>query len=161
MSRPRQDIKAEAANFLSVLASARLPENSAHSKFAKGRSGRAVVFGMAPNRKASKVGPSRVGGKHPELFGALMLYLRALLPEEEIAKYDSIYIAVDAATDWHCDKKNIGRSIVTALGDYTGGEFLMKTTRRLFQCQKCLKGRKGPEFCRKEELHSDPDGVYA
>ena len=82
-------------------------------------------------------------------------------PEEEIAKYDSIYIAVDAATDWHCDKKNIGRSIVTALGDYTGGELKMKTTRRLFQCQICLEGGKGPEFCRKEELHSDPDGVYA
>ena len=43
----------------------------------------------------------------------------------------------------------VGLSVVTAVGDFTGGgELAIDPTRELLPCQACFKGKQGARVCR-------------
>ena len=58
---------------------------------------------------------------HPELYTMTMNYLDILLLPGEREKYPSVFLALNAQCEPHCDVNNVGLTVVTAIGDYSGG----------------------------------------
>ena len=106
---------------------------------------------------ASKAGVSPANAKQPELHTLVEDYLDLLLQEGVRGKYQSIYMALNASCKPHCDKNNVGLSVVTAIGDFGGGELAIDPTPERHQCQVCLQQRKGVELCRDLWKHPAPD----
>ena len=87
--------------------------------------------------------------EYPELHTMVEDYLDLLLQEGVRGKYQSIYMALNASCKPHCDKNNVGLSVVTAVGDFTGGgELAIDPTRERLPCQECFKGKQGARVCR-------------
>ena len=92
---------------------------------------------------------SSANAKQPELHTLVEDYLDLLLQEGVRGKYQSIYMALNASCKPHCDKNNVGLSVVTAVGDFTGGgELAIDPTRERLPCQACFKGKQGARVCR-------------
>ena len=122
-----------------------------------------LTFGKTRRRDASaethasKAGESPADAKHPELYTMTMNYLDILLLPGEREKYPSVFLALNAQCKSHCDKNNVGLSVVTAIGDFGGGELAIDPTPERHQCQVCLQQRKGVELCRDLWKHPAPD----
>ena len=58
---------------------------------------------------------SSANAKQPELHTLVEAYLDLLLQEGVRGKYRSIYMALNASCKPHCDKNNVGLSVVTAV----------------------------------------------
>ena len=98
---------------------------------------------------------SSANAKQPELHTLVEDYLDLLLQEGVRGKYQSIYMALNASCKPHCDKNNVGLSVVTAVGDFTGGGALViDPTRERLPCQACFKKHYSPEKCREESKHT-------
>jgi hypothetical protein len=121
-----------------------------------------MTFGETRQRvstaaSASKAGVSSANAEHPELHAMVVDYLDLLLLPGEREKYRSWYLALNAQCKSHCDKNNVGLSVVTAIGDFGGGELAIDPTPERHQCQVCLQQRKGVELCRDLWKHPAPD----
>ena len=73
--------------------------------------------------------------------------------------YSSILLAKNSKCNWHLDKQNVGSSIITALGDYTGGKLLVNHMKSypLFECLACHMKYHPLRMCRLEQNHTAPD----
>jgi hypothetical protein len=60
---------------------------------------------------------SKYTRRHPELARLLCLYAKEKLPD---FRFTSIFVSEGGAA-LHVDKRNIGESMIVAIGDYTGG----------------------------------------
>lgn len=68
-------------------------------------------------------GPSRFNKKFPKLYKLI----RKLIKEEQPDfKYTTIQVNKNVLCPPHVDKNNVGPSYIIALGDYTGGDLVIK-----------------------------------
>ena len=128
-----------------------------HSKYAG--ASRTLVFGSIRSRKSyqnvSKRMPSKANDSHREAKESVERYLAALLPDTDLARYESVFIGKNSDCNWHYDVYNVGQTIITAVGDYSGGDFLVDPSHpRQMACASCKRCNHCAHFCRVHRRHS-------
>jgi hypothetical protein len=101
--------------------------------------------------------------KYPKLHALLVAYIDHLLGSGTAARYSTILFAKNSKCAWHRDKQNVGSSIITAFGDYSGGELLVnyKQPQPLFECCACHRVYAPLSVCRGQRGHTDEDWLSA
>lgn len=142
-----------------------------HSKYAG--ASHTLVFGNIRSRKgyqnsvanagplvvqpmsAAKRMPSKANDSHREVKERVERYLATLLPDTDLARYESIFIGKNSDCNWHYDVYNVGQTIITAVGDYAGGDFLVDPSQsRQMSCASCKRCNHCAHFCRVHRRHT-------
>ena len=84
-----------------------------------GRNAWTTTFGCG-NRRQLGFSEFNANKKFPELFDLLIKYGNLIVPRGY--KYNAITLNKDMKANKHIDKQNEGYSIITGLGDFTGGD---------------------------------------
>jgi len=101
-----------------------------------GEIGRTCTFGYILTRAGYK--QAYMNRKHPELLKALVEYGNRVVPVG--FSYNAITLNVGVKAKKHIDGRNVGFSVLTGLGDYTGGKL------RVYE-------RNGEDFVAHETIH--------
>jgi hypothetical protein len=83
---------------------------------------RATTFGIVRGRYTGRVGLSRMTLKYLHVYEELQRVGRAIQPD---FYFTSIHVNHNVTCPRHVDSKNVGRSMVVAFGDYTGGQLVI------------------------------------
>ena len=91
----------------------------------KGR-GKSWLFGMVlDKRRGWKIQPSPANSEYPEVYKQLQDLMKT---HDEHFSWTTINVNLNIRCKDHVDKGNLGDSIIVGLGDYQGGEFVLKKT---------------------------------
>ena len=103
--------------------------------------------------------PCKGNELYPALHSLLKKYVDYIMQRPVSHTYSTILLAKNSKCNWHLDKQNVGSSIITALGPYTGGELLVnyKQPFPLFECLSCHMKYHPLRMCRLEQHHTAPD----
>ena len=132
----------------------------AHGKY--GYESRTLVFGQTRKRgafdgKNSKTHEAPANKTHAPLLAAVYAYM-AVLIGPRVADYAGVFVSYNSPCTWHYDMSNVGDSVLTCIGDFTGGELLIDTnSKRPLVCARCKKGNHGTRLCREEKGHTAPE----
>ena len=91
-----------------------IPKTREENRKGFGRA-RSLVFGLRRARVTREIGLSSASRRYPEIWQAIQT-----IGEHLNFDYTSVYLNKDVACDWHCDKGNVGETIIVSFGDYTG-----------------------------------------
>ena len=75
---------------------------------------------------------ARANQSHPELYRLIREYCSLYWGPEFFSDtgYHAVFVAKckdgSSVTDFHVDKSNVGRSVIHGLGDYEGGQFVVR-----------------------------------
>ena len=136
------------------------PQKRAHGKYP--HLSRTLVFGKTRSRGGfdginSKMQDAPANATNAQLLAAIYGYMRALIGPKADA-YAGVFVSHNSPCAWHYDKSNVGGSVLTCIGSFTGGELLIDTDSEMpLACAKCKKGNHGVFFCRKLNGHTAPE----
>ena len=101
---------------------------------------------------------SKATTQFPDLHGALRRYMDSLVGSEVTAEFASMLFAKNSKCNWHRDRRNVGATLITAIGDYVGGELLINPVRSpKWECIKCKLQSRGITHCRELRKHVAAD----
>jgi hypothetical protein len=83
-----------------------------------GTIGRTVTMGFGDNRRGFN--HFKTNEKYPEVFKALVNFGNLVVPKGW--EYQTITLNHNAKAKKHVDSKNVGKSVIIGIGDFTGGE---------------------------------------
>lgn len=139
------DASDERKKLMNIINSTHFPEDRTSglrvsTKYGKTR-GSFIAFGVTKTRKNRKERASKGiytrkemninNTRHAELYNALSTYINTMYPNlfgiDDKCMYHACIIAKNSQCIWHVDAGNIGPCVITALGDFEGGELLIKS----------------------------------
>ena len=105
--------------------------------------------------------PCKGNELYPALHSLLKQYVDYIMQKSVSHTYSTILLAKNSKCVWHLDKQNVGSSIITALGTYTGGKLLVNHMKSypLFECLACHMKYLPLRSCRLEQNHTAPDWI--
>lgn len=131
----------------------------AHLKYGANDS-HTLTFGLRRSRRAfdggDKAEPCTANKTHATLLAALGTYLRGALGDVA-DEYAAWFVARNSACQWHLDSNNVGDSIITTVGNYTGGELLIQPQLHAGPCAKCKRSNTCRRMCREHYKHEAPE----
>jgi len=136
------------------------PKGRGHGKYPY--QSRTLVFGKTRSRGGfdginSKMQDAPANETHAPLLAAIYEYMRALIGAKADA-YAGVFVSHNSECAWHYDKSNVGGSVLTCIGPFTGGELMIDIASKMaLACAKCKKGNHGVVFCRKLKGHTSPE----
>ena len=83
---------------------------------------RSATFGLTRGRFTGRVSLSAMTMKHLHIYEELQRVGRAIQPD---FYFTTICVNYNVTCPRHVDSKNVGRSLVVAFGDYTGGQLVI------------------------------------
>ena len=136
------------------------PKGRGHGKYPN--QSRTLVFGKTRSRGefdgiSSKMQEAPANKRHARVLAAIYGYMAALIGQR-VEDYAGVFVSYNSPCDWHYDKSNVGPSIITCIGDYTGGELLVDIdSKRALVCARCKKNNHGSRLCREHKKHTWPE----
>jgi hypothetical protein len=135
------------ARLLKILKVTRFPEDrtsglTPSSKYGSKR-GTFLAFGVTKSRKnrtlrmehgmCTRKNINRNNTKYSELYSALSNYVNLLHPNlfgtKDSCEYHACIVAKNSQCEWHVDAGNVGPCVITALGDFRGGDLMVDMQR--------------------------------
>jgi hypothetical protein len=113
------EIKKASIELYNELENTKIPIISGHRKERLGANNYTFTFGCG-FRMSRGVGDFVANTNHPKLFDLLIKYGNLICPDEY--EYNAITVNRDMKANKHTDGSNSGKSIISGLGDFDGGE---------------------------------------